>query len=96
MTFDPEDLYQFRTPSLLNVEKTGPYGHSGSIPDIRTAILGHYDPLTVQDIGDYDRLQRHEFYKYIAKSDTVNVVNFLTDKELGSLERFLQTLSFED
>ncbi|MGI9434319.1 MAG: cytochrome-c peroxidase, partial [Geminicoccaceae bacterium] len=30
VTFDPADKYQFRTPTLRNVELTGPWGHAGS------------------------------------------------------------------
>ncbi len=94
-TFDPKDLYRFRTPSLLNVERTAPYGHSGSIPDLKAAVIGHYDPLAVVELQQYDDLQRHEFYKYLAKSSTPNIVNFLTRSEVEELVTFLKTLSFE-
>ncbi len=37
-----QDRYHFRTPSLLNVAKTAPYGHSGSYQTL-TDVVRHYD-----------------------------------------------------
>lgn len=36
------DRYRFRVPSLLNVELTAPYGHSGAYQTLRD-VLDHYD-----------------------------------------------------
>jgi len=93
-TFNPSDLYKFRTPSLYNVEKTSPYGHSGSVKTIEEAITAHYDPLSLIDVGQYDDLQRHELTKILSKSDMVGMVNYLTEDEVENLTKFLQTLSF--
>jgi cytochrome c peroxidase len=41
VTHDPKDLYKFRTPPLINVEKTAPYGHSGSVATLHEAIKFH-------------------------------------------------------
>jgi len=38
---DEADRYRFRTTPLRNVELTGPYGHDGSIVDLR-AFIAHY------------------------------------------------------
>jgi cytochrome c peroxidase len=38
------DRYLYRTPSLLNVELTGPWGHSGAYGVLNTAVL-HYGPI---------------------------------------------------
>ena len=92
-TFNTKDLYKFRTPSLRNVEKTAPYGHSGSAKTIEEAITYHFDPLSIINLESYRKLQRHEYYKYLAKSDTVNIVNYLSKEEVRNLELFLKTLS---
>jgi cytochrome c peroxidase len=94
-TFNPEDLYKFRTPSLYNIEKTSPYSHSGSVMTLEKSIKMHFDPLSAIDISNYSQLQRHELYKYLAKSDTPNKVNFLSKKEVLSLVEFLRLLSFD-
>lgn len=41
VTGDPEDRYHFRTPSLLNVSVTAPYGHAGTY-DSLAQVVGHY------------------------------------------------------
>ena len=41
VTGDPGDRYKFRTTPLRNVELTAPYGHSGSIVDLRS-FIEHY------------------------------------------------------
>ena len=93
-TFNPVDLYKFRTPSLYNVEKTGPYGHSGSVKTIREAITAHFDPLSLVNIKEYDALQRHELAKVLSRSDMFGMVNYLTEDDVTDLIGFLYTLSF--
>lgn len=39
-----EDRYAFRTPTLLNVEVTGPYGHAGAYTSLHNVIRHHGDP----------------------------------------------------
>ena len=46
-TFNPEDLYKFRTPSLHNVSKTFPYGHC--LYSLTEAVQAHFDPLLFFD-----------------------------------------------
>ena len=40
VTKKPEDKYRFRTPSLLNVEVTGPWGHNGAYSSLE-AVTKH-------------------------------------------------------
>lgn len=39
-----EDAYRFRTPSLRNVARTGPWGHNGAYPTLRGIVEHHLDP----------------------------------------------------
>lgn len=39
-----EDAYRFRTPSLRNVELTGPYGHNGAYNTLTGIIKHHLNP----------------------------------------------------
>lgn len=41
-TNDNDDRYRFRTPSLLNVAVTAPYGHAGAYNTLRQ-VVDHYD-----------------------------------------------------
>lgn len=45
------DKFAFRTPSLLNVEHTGPFGHAGAYDSLEAVIRHHLNPT--QAIDDY-------------------------------------------
>ncbi|KKD59849.1 methylamine utilization protein MauG [Grimontia sp. AD028] len=48
------DAYAFRTPSLLNVEMTSPYGHSGAFNTLEGVIRHHMDPFYSGVLYTYD------------------------------------------
>jgi cytochrome c peroxidase len=43
-TGDRNDRFSFRTPTLLNVEATGPYFHSGAYDTLEDTVRHHLDP----------------------------------------------------
>jgi cytochrome c peroxidase len=43
------DAYAFRTPSLRNVARTGPWGHAGAFAELRAFLVHHLDPLAGLD-----------------------------------------------
>lgn len=45
---DLSDSYRFRTPSLRNVELTGPYGHNGAYKSLEAIIEHHLDPAAMR------------------------------------------------
>ena len=51
----PRDLYAFRTPTLLNVEVTGPWGHSGAYTTLEGIVRHHLDPAAA--VASYDTSQ---------------------------------------
>jgi len=55
VTGKPEDAYRFRTPSLLNVEVTGPWGHSGAYTSLEAVTRHMLDPK--QALKHYDSQQ---------------------------------------
>jgi cytochrome c peroxidase len=93
-TFNPKDLYKFRTAPLYNVEKTAPYGHSGSVATIQEAIVAHYDPLSLVQTDRLSQFDRYELSKRLTLSDSTTRVNYLTPEEVNQLTAFLKTLSF--
>ena len=95
ITFDPKDLYKFRTPPLINVASTAPYGHSGSLPTLRDAIVAHYDPLRNLETSSMSLLERHEYFKRMAAvGEDFAFISVLNDQELRLVKGFLKTLSF--
>lgn len=55
-TGDPVDKYAFRTPSLLNVTATGPWGHAGSYTSLEAFIRHYIDPQAAVQNYDYSQL----------------------------------------
>lgn len=53
---DEKDKYAFRTPSLLNVTATGPWGHAGASTTLEQAIRTHLDPQAELDNYDFSQL----------------------------------------
>jgi cytochrome c peroxidase len=45
VTVRPEDQFKFRTPSLRNVELTGPWGHDGAYDSLEDVVRHHLDPV---------------------------------------------------
>ncbi len=94
-TFNTKDLYRFRTPPLFNIEKTAPYGHSGSVATLRDAIVAHFDPLSLVDLSQMTPLQRNDFYRRLTFSqETASRVGFLSPDDVTNLESFIKTLTF--
>ena len=54
-TGNADDRFAFRTPSLLNVQVTGPYGHAGSYTTLRGIIEHHLSVANA--ISNYDTNQ---------------------------------------
>jgi cytochrome c peroxidase len=95
ITFDPDDLYKFRTPPLYNVEHSFPYSHSGSVYDLDEAVIYHFDPLKLININELSNIDRNELYKKLAVSgDMIDSIPYLDDEEVSNLVKFLKTLSF--
>lgn len=95
VTHDPADLYKFRTSPLLNVAKTGPWGHSGSSATLKGVIVAHFDPLRGVETQNMDPLERHEFYKrLVASAPDLFRIGFLDEEEVDDIIAFLKTLSF--
>ena len=53
-----EDRFAFRTPTLLNVEVTGPYGHDGAYTTLEGIVRHHLNPERA--VANYDTRQLDE------------------------------------
>jgi len=51
------DMYAFRTPTMLNVAVTGPWGHSGAYTTLEAVIRHHLDPQAALDNYDFNQLE---------------------------------------
>jgi cytochrome c peroxidase len=105
VTGDPADAFAFRTPSLRNVTRTAPYGHSGAFPDLDSVIRHHmnavhslqsYDisaaALPAIDVAPDDRiLQDADEVAAIAAANTLPPMD-LSDADIAAIIAFLGTL----
>jgi len=57
VTANDADMYAFRTPPLLNVTETGPWGHAGAYTTLEAVIRHHLDPQTAFDNYDFNQLE---------------------------------------
>ncbi|MEN8234899.1 MAG: cytochrome c peroxidase [Actinomycetota bacterium] len=107
-TGNDEDRYAFRTPSLLNVEVTGPYGHDGAYATLEAIVRHHLNPekaIASYDFGAVDpsiRTGNAERYTDSAleqveanrNSGVLTVSNrSLSDEQIGELVAFLHALT---
>lgn len=103
---DAEDRYRFRTPSLRNVAKTAPYGHSGAYATLDAAVRHHLDPMA--ELARYDRSQAvlpalAEAQDWVPMDDPAERIEIaaatelaplpLTDAQIADLIAFLDALT---
>ena len=55
-TGDADDKYAFRTPHLLNVTETGPWGHAGGYTSLEAVVRHHLNPQQAIDNFDFSQL----------------------------------------
>ena len=55
-TGEDADRYAFRTPSLLNVAVTGPWGHAGAYTSLENTVRHHLNPQLALDNYDWGQI----------------------------------------
>ncbi len=103
VTGDADDMYRFRTATLVNVAATGPWGHDGQFKDLKQFVKHYDDPIK--------RLNKYKIHKHVDNEElweleldnADDVIDALTaafaDSEVNNarrIERFLGTLTDED
>jgi cytochrome c peroxidase len=100
-----EHFYNFRTPPLRNVEKTGPWMHDGAYATLEATVRHELDPLNAMKNYDpysqlpeqYAKTFRKEQMNHIAnlairKSEDIERIE-LNDDEFNNLIAFLKALT---
>lgn len=60
-TRNESDVMTFRTPSILNVARTAPYGHAGSFGTLADLLAYHANPRAASTTYDYSLSQLEQF-----------------------------------
>lgn len=103
-----EDAYTFRTPSLRNVMRTGPWGHAGAWSDMRAFLAHHANPAAGLDRYDAEQAilpqlagTKPDWVILNAESEVAAIKAAalsgpsLTGDEIDALVAFLQALTDE-
>lgn len=108
VTGEPTDHRKFRTPTLRNVELTGPWGHDGAYNTLEGIVRHHLNPLA--SLESYDTAEAvltpradlnaidFEVHNDLASRADLAAANelsplSLSDKELADLLAFLRALT---
>ncbi|MEZ5452531.1 MAG: hypothetical protein R3E93_06860 [Thiothrix sp.] len=101
MTRNPEDKFRFRTPSLLNVAVTGPWGHNGVFTSLEGMVEHmlnpfqsalNYDPAQLQQANiPSQQLQRN--LREMLGSNTDMAGQAYQQEDVQYLVAFLNTLT---
>jgi cytochrome c peroxidase len=95
VTNEASDRYQFRTPPLLKVSETAPYGHNGIFKDLRSVIRHHANPVSSIINGSLILSTKDElsYGKILAlMSDKMSYIEITEESEISALEQFLLAL----
>ena len=109
ITGNPEDLYAFRTPTLLNVTATGPWGHSGAYTKLENIVRHHLNPNQALEFYDISQLFQKGLQLEDMMINTQNAlehldvlretnlsklsITYLSEDEISDLLTFLKTLT---
>ena len=95
-TQDQTDMYAFRTPTLLNVTATGPWGHSGAFESLEAIVRHHLN--VEQSVAAFDFLQITQQGIQISNAliNTQNAVNQLLANRAANKQNVLQNVNLSD
>ena len=102
VTKEPGDKFRFRTPSLLNVEVTGPWGHSGAYTSLeavtrhmlnpKKAIRGYQKKQVKQRGIDFSQTKLNTATLLKSKIDVIPMQN-ANKQHVADLVEFMKTLT---
>lgn len=88
ITRDPQDIYKFKTPSLRNIAKTGPYMHDGRFSTLKQCLDHYTNGIT--NMTNLDPLLQSGSIPLSSqdKDDIIAFLNTLTDYKFLGDKRF--------
>lgn len=94
VTYKTEDRFKFRTPPLLLVSHTPPYGHSGEFEHLEDIVRFHINPIPYfAESGWNSERELLSYGKLLgSRSELLQFIDISSQKELNELVAFLETL----
>lgn len=94
VTFRDADRYLFRTPPLLRVSKTPPYGHNGIFRNLEEIVLFHINPIPYFVENEWHN--NRDMYAHGSilsrRDDVLGFISIDNDGEFDNLIEFLRSL----
>jgi len=92
VTFRLEDKFKFKTPRLIEVSKTAPYGHNGAYKTLRDITVQHFNPimsiLKSQDVNEFSAVSP----TLDSRDEVLSTIRIENDNHLNDIVAFLKTL----
>lgn len=92
----PEDKYAFRTPTLLNVEETGPWGHAGGYTSLNAVVKHHLNPQTAIDNYDFNQLESSVQASDMKTNTQFAIDTLAANRTAGLISPILEDVSLSD
>jgi len=94
ITNHPKDRYKFRTPPLLDVINTGPYGHSGQFESLKDVVMHHFNPILIFEKYEWkSELEKIQYGKILGQRDSIlTFYDLHSESEVDDLIEFLKSL----
>jgi cytochrome c peroxidase len=90
------DKYAFRTPTLLNVEVTGPYGHAGGYTTLTDVVKHHLNPQNSITNYDFTKIDS-SIQAANMKTNTQLAMDTLTaNRTAGTISPILEDITLTD
>jgi cytochrome c peroxidase len=92
VTLNTKDRYAFRTPSLVAVSKTAPYGHNGLFPTLEDVVKHHISPIFYfRNLDITERMILESNESIDSRSELLRWIR-VDENELQQLLDFLEAL----
>ncbi|MCK5901511.1 MAG: hypothetical protein KAG28_00055 [Cocleimonas sp.] len=88
------DRYKFRTPTLLNVEMTGPWGHAGAYTTLNGMVKHMLNPQLAIEHYDFSQLEQ-SIQTVDMKTNTRFALEQLKKNQLNKVSSVLQNIVFQ-
>jgi len=94
VTFEIEDRYKFRTPPLIKVSETAPYGHNGAFSSLKEVISFHINPIPFfTETGWKSNRELLGYGKILStRSEILGHIEISDEEELLLLTKYLEAL----
>ena len=88
-----EDRFKFKTPSLLKVSKTKPYGHNGVFEKLDDVVLFHLNPIPFFKDKKWSKKDYFNYGRVLSSgAEMLSYIDVLTEEDFNHLLSFLETL----